>query len=67
MHKAFDIFKQKTEKELHYVEEYSKEVFERFKDHVETNRKAKLTTDANELDKLFNANIYLSQEAKSIG
>jgi ClpP class serine protease len=67
MAKAFDIFRTKTEKELHYINEFANEIFHRFKDHVEANRKDKLSKNEVDMDKLFNANVYLSQEAKNVG
>jgi hypothetical protein len=67
MLKAFDIFRKKSEKELKYIEEYTMDIFESFKSHVKDSRDGKLTNNPNELTGVFNADIYVANEAKALG
>jgi ClpP class serine protease len=64
---VFDMFRHKTGKDYQYIEEYSKKIFEEFKGHVILNRGDRLTKDVKELDKIFNANVFLAEEARANG
>ncbi len=62
-----DAFYRKTDEDLNYTQETVKEIHELFKEHVIKHRGDKLTTDSDELDYIYNSNIFLGDESLRLG
>jgi len=65
MTRIFDPFINKTENDIERLSILTNEIFTGFKQHVLNHRT--LTKDIKLREEIFNANIYLGEEAKSLG
>jgi ClpP class serine protease len=65
MKRILDPFTSKTEEDYEKLGKFSKDIFIGFKEHVEAHRK--ISEDPVERDKVFNANVFLADEAKQAG
>lgn len=67
LNKSLDLFQHKSEEEFEVLTKMIKDVHVNFKQHVLKYRKDKLTKDNVMLEKVFNADIFVGQDAKDIG
>jgi ClpP class serine protease len=65
MQRVLDPFTEKTEKDYQKLGNMADEIYLGFRQHVETYRK--ITDDPIEREKVFNANVFLADEAKNVG
>jgi serine protease SohB len=67
LNKSLDLFQHKSEEEFEVLRNMIKDVHVNFKQHVLKYRKDRLTKDDVMLEKVFNADIFVGQDAKDIG
>jgi ClpP class serine protease len=65
MQRVLDPFTDKSEKDYLKLEKMAEEIYLGFREHVETYRK--ITDNPIEREKVFNANVFLADEAKNAG
>lgn len=67
LNKSLDLFQHKSEEEFEIFKKMIKDVHVNIKQHVLKYRKDRLTKDNVMLEKVFNADIFVGQDAKDIG
>jgi ClpP class serine protease len=67
LNKSLDLFQHKSEEEFEFMRSMIKDVHVNFKEHVMRYRKDKLTKDEVMLERIFNADIFVGQDAKDLG